>query len=166
MSARAKAVELVLMLAVSEETTVHQQEAPEVSFLGVILEIQRCSLTSGSKRRSGFLFTRRKSKKWCREGELNSRPHPYQGCALPLSYRGPASNRRVCYLNQTRMKSVLPREMHEKAMTEKRPPRDKESGSREDRLAEALRANLRRRKAAKRAAVDRSGRDRDTRSDG
>ena len=26
--------------------------------------------------------------KWCRGGELNSRPHPYQGCALPLSYRG------------------------------------------------------------------------------
>lgn len=23
---------------------------------------------------------------WCCEGGLNSRPHPYQGCALPLSY--------------------------------------------------------------------------------
>ena len=26
--------------------------------------------------------------KWCRGVELNHRPHPYQGCALPLSYRG------------------------------------------------------------------------------
>jgi hypothetical protein len=25
---------------------------------------------------------------WCRRGELNTRPHPYQGCALPLSYGG------------------------------------------------------------------------------
>ena len=24
--------------------------------------------------------------KWCCWGGLNSRPHPYQGCALPLSY--------------------------------------------------------------------------------
>lgn len=26
--------------------------------------------------------------KWCCWGGLNSRPHPYQGCALPLSYSG------------------------------------------------------------------------------
>ena len=26
--------------------------------------------------------------RWCRRRELNSRPHPYQGCALPLSYCG------------------------------------------------------------------------------
>ena len=25
---------------------------------------------------------------WCHGRGLNSRPHPYQGCALPLSYRG------------------------------------------------------------------------------
>ena len=25
---------------------------------------------------------------WCHRGGLNSRPHPYQGCALPLSYCG------------------------------------------------------------------------------
>ena len=25
---------------------------------------------------------------WCCWGGLNSRPHPYQGCALPLSYCG------------------------------------------------------------------------------
>jgi hypothetical protein len=25
---------------------------------------------------------------WCRRGGLNTRPHPYQGCALPLSYCG------------------------------------------------------------------------------
>ena len=25
---------------------------------------------------------------WCRRSELNTRPHPYQGCALPLSYGG------------------------------------------------------------------------------
>ena len=27
-----------------------------------------------------------RKKKWCCERGLNSRPHPYQGCALPLSY--------------------------------------------------------------------------------
>ena len=26
--------------------------------------------------------------KWCRQSDLNTRPHPYQGCALPLSYGG------------------------------------------------------------------------------
>ena len=25
---------------------------------------------------------------WCRQSDLNTRPHPYQGCALPLSYGG------------------------------------------------------------------------------
>ena len=35
------------------------------------------------------LFRRRLTyfQKWCCERGLNSRPHPYQGCALPLSYR-------------------------------------------------------------------------------
>ena len=34
------------------------------------------------------LFRRRLTyfQKWCCERGLNSRPHPYQGCALPLSY--------------------------------------------------------------------------------
>ena len=37
------------------------------------------------------LFRRRLTyfQKWCCERGLNSRPHPYQGCALPLSYRSP-----------------------------------------------------------------------------
>ena len=36
----------------------------------------------------GLLINNDSCGKWCRGGELNSRPHPYQGCALPLSYRG------------------------------------------------------------------------------
>ena len=31
----------------------------------------------------GFCWER-----WCRRSGLNTRPHPYQGCALPLSYGG------------------------------------------------------------------------------
>ena len=30
----------------------------------------------------------RKVFRWCRRGESNPRPQPYQGCALPLSYGG------------------------------------------------------------------------------
>ena len=30
------------------------------------------------------------AEKWCRRGELNTRPHHYQWCALPLSYGGSA----------------------------------------------------------------------------
>lgn len=30
---------------------------------------------------------------WCRREELNFRPHPYQGCALPLSYGGKLGSR-------------------------------------------------------------------------
>ena len=33
-------------------------------------------------------------RKWCRRKELNFRPHPYQGCALPLSYGGTGSRPR------------------------------------------------------------------------
>ena len=30
----------------------------------------------------------RQTKTWCHRRESDSRPHPYQGCALPLSYDG------------------------------------------------------------------------------
>ncbi len=45
-------------------------------------------------------FGSRRIEKWCRRSELNTRPHPYQGCALPLSYGGPTfpsfrSSRRI-----------------------------------------------------------------------
>ena len=32
------------------------------------------------------------AKCWCRRGELNTRPLPYQGSALPLSYGGGLSD--------------------------------------------------------------------------
>ncbi len=36
-------------------------------------------------------------KRWCRQKESNFRPHPYQGCALPLSYGGGTS---FCFMPQ------------------------------------------------------------------
>ena len=75
---------------------------------------------------------------------MNSRPHPYQGCALPLSYssvtivgRGAprAPGRRA--LLSARPDNVKAKRMENKPATP----------SREERLAEKLRENLRRRKA-------------------
>ena len=81
---------------------------------------------------------------------MNSRPQPYQGCALPLSYgstdwrtRAYPVRRRHCQpfrrLASNRLARALPRE-HMAAMA----GNEKE---REERLAAALRENLRKRKA-------------------
>ena len=39
-----------------------------------------------SKSLISAMFLESMQKSWCCERGLNSRPHPYQGCALPLSY--------------------------------------------------------------------------------
>ena len=77
---------------------------------------------------------------------MNSRPQPYQGCALPLSYgstfRGKRAYDGAARALSTRLAGIE-RDAHLGGMAEK----DKE---REERLAAALRENLRRRKAQSR----------------
>jgi hypothetical protein len=94
---------------------------------------------------------------------LNSRPQPYQGCALPLSYGSTFRGRRA-YEGGPGALSTRPfdftqdeveevgRDGHVAGMTAK----DKE---REERLAAALRENLKRRKAQSReiGAKDKKG---------
>jgi hypothetical protein len=81
---------------------------------------------------------------------LNSRPQPYQGCALPLSYRGEeegaysepnAPRKAKIVLTDRRMAFTCG------CMSEKPKP-DNGKAEREARLAQALRTNLRRRKLA------------------
>ncbi len=78
---------------------------------------------------------------WCRRRELNSRPTPYQGVALPLRYsgiqmaNGPETARGGGYSPAGRQ--------GQRVMKAK-------STSRQERLAAALRENLRRRKARER----------------
>ena len=93
---------------------------------------------------------------WCRRAGLNCRPQPYQGCALPLSYGG---ERRGGGYSQT----SSPREVqkvlsvtldargaarHAGAMSGRPTTPSDPKAAREAQLAQALRANLRRRKAA------------------
>ena len=75
--------------------------------------------------------------RWCRRSELNTRPHPYQGCALPLSYGGPPG---------ASMPQGTPGGQADMAASEYRETKEEK----QRRLAEALRRNLRRRKARQR----------------
>ncbi len=78
---------------------------------------------------------------WCCWRGLNSRPLPYQGSALPLSYS--SAGRGGPMLSDASLVKPLARNAglwHREFMT--KPP----TPSREERLAEALRTNLRRRK--------------------
>ena len=74
---------------------------------------------------------------------MNSRPQPYQGCALPLSYG--SILRKVAAYDGAAL-ALSRRGSHGGPMADK----DKE---REERLAAALRENLRKRKAQARAAA-------------
>ena len=94
--------------------------------------------------------------RWCCWGGLNSRPHPYQGCALPLSYssvtvaRCLGPNFDLCKRNLDPFLHV----MYGKCMERKTTPINKakkSASSREDRLKAALKANMGRRKAQARA---------------
>ena len=92
---------------------------------------------------------------WCCWGGLNSRPQPYQGCALPLSYssqpfllRKPPRRLGRGGLMSARLANVKDRLVarrvcqHGLDMSDANPP-----VSREQRLAAQLRENLKRRKA-------------------
>src|SRR3546814_4611519 len=87
---------------------------------------------------------------WCCWGGLNSRPHPYQGCALPLSYSSRPKGRAPIVM---RLRNVKP-SLRNTAFTGKAFPMGEERRGtvpREERLAAKLRENLRRRKAQARA---------------
>ena len=83
---------------------------------------------------------------------MNCRPQPYQGCALPLSYGGEKGEARLIanvggcgkgkigLIANERRGAVLAM-----SQTPPKPPQDKDDKA--ARLAAALRANLRRRKA-------------------
>ncbi len=88
--------------------------------------------------------------KWCHERELNSRPHPYQGCALPLSYRGACSRRAPIGACAPLVKLSLKPGLNESSTSGKAFHMSEHTNSettREERLAAKLRENLRRRKA-------------------
>lgn len=146
---------------------------------GVAL-VQRCSWTFVMKiqrsqtggRPSGDSRQQRRLAKWCCWGGLNSRPQPYQGCALPLSYSSTPfrqrlrtwSNRPVvrkacayaqasalCQASQARPRTcqiTCPDDMSLSTMTDSpRQPQPPADEARKARLAANLRANLKRRKA-------------------
>ena len=77
---------------------------------------------------------------------MSSRPHPYQGCALPLSYRGIRPRRAPIVASGANVKRCL----KERPNSGKAFHMSEGTGnkmSREERLAAKLRENLRRRKA-------------------
>ena len=99
--------------------------------------------------------------KWCRRTDLNCGPHPYQGCALPLSYGGISyrggqchfkTQLAICYpipvfwIDKNRWGSRMPR-----SLTSKEKPRISHSKVKMDRRAASLRENLRKRKLQERA---------------
>src|SRR5690606_14523354 len=88
-------------------------------------------------------------REWCCWGGLNSRPHPYQGCALPLSYSSrtmkvprrlsPCGRRAPLAFGRPLVKRARARQAG--GMSDETP-----GPTREERLAAKLRENLRRRK--------------------
>ena len=113
---------------------------------------------------------------WCCRRDLNSGPLPYQGSALPLSYgselgaplhSGAAGDlQRPCTPRSgPRPPLALEGVMPERTAPPK-PPKAAEKEQKSERLAEALRANLARRKAQKRArgaAASKAARNKDSR---
>ncbi len=111
-------------------------------------------------------------RRWCRRGESNPRPQPYQGCALPLSYGGQirGTGPIAKAIGGGKAKDRLDRKsfpvltafMTESpdvpATPETKPeptPEQKAKADRALRLAQALRANLKRRKAPAAATTPR-----------
>ena len=106
-------------------------------------------------------------RKWCCWGGLNSRPQPYQGCALPLSYsstpfpafarkaRGAPGQARPLAAGRHLVKQGLRKRsafVTSAGMTDHAPHASAAAkAERQARLAEQLRANLHRRKAQARA---------------
>jgi hypothetical protein len=89
-------------------------------------------------------------KKWCCQRESDSRPLPYQGSALPLSYGSDAGMAVTCH-NALPSATVLARACEPArlaCMTEEK-AKSKRVVERKNRQAAALKANLKRRKAPK-----------------
>ena len=85
---------------------------------------------------------------------MNCRPQPYQGCALPLSYGGEEEGAYSEPNAVGKDKIVLTdrRSAFTCGKMSRNPKPHNEKAEREARLAQALRTNLRRRKAAPAAA--------------
>ncbi len=128
----------------------------------VPLGAARCPMRAVPKRgASGRIWRISAGLGWCCWRGLNSRPLPYQGSALPLSYNsaGPAGgtvSRRMGSPTQPRCCTAPPTTLapprpprHLRAMTT--PPKPPAPDKRAERLAAALRENLKRRKAQARA---------------
>jgi hypothetical protein len=81
---------------------------------------------------------------------LNSRPQPYQGCALPLSYGSTFAEEAAPMGDRQSCQPALAA----KALAGQCKSMSKQDKSREERLAKALRDNLRRRKAQARELKD------------
>ena len=93
---------------------------------------------------------------WCCWGGLNSRPQPYQGCALPLSYSSTPFRLGPQRVRAPGQGALLPwglalssdwLDSRGRLRMPEKPPLT----PREQRLAAALRENLKRRKAQARA---------------
>jgi hypothetical protein len=99
--------------------------------------------------------------RWCRRRESNSRPHPYQGCALPLSHGGTKNSSEPCH-----RRIVLARgggKLYDSCVSEimeitkENKERSLARGHvRESALARALRENILKRKAQKSARYDKN----------
>src|SRR5262249_43177575 len=90
-----------------------------------------------------------KGGRWCCRGGLNSRPQPYQGCALPLSYGSTARFPPPLGGGEAGPMEKASRPVKRACTTFCNPPNRRPMDAkteREKRLAEALRNNLRRRK--------------------
>ena len=93
---------------------------------------------------------------WCHRRDSNPGPQPYQGCALPLSYRGEWRGaaianvaRRVKPQSALTALDVRDRAPHPSDMSPADDPPKPPPSERETKLAQALRANLRRRKVGR-----------------
>ena len=93
--------------------------------------------------------TERFGPRWCHDRDSNPGPQPYQGCALPLSYRGEEEGAYSEPNDIGKDKIVLTdrRSAFTCGHMSQNPKPHNEKAEREARLAQALRTNLRRRKA-------------------
>ena len=88
---------------------------------------------------------------------MNSRPHPYQGCALPLSYRGAVKRRAPIVPRAQKVKPSLQGWRcigNAFRMSEETDKNMSRAMTKEERLAAKLRENLRRRKAQAREITE------------
>ena len=92
----------------------------------------------------------RSGPRWCHDRDSNPGPQPYQGCALPLSYRGEEEGAysEPNVIGKDKIVLTDRRSDFTCGRMSQNPKLHNEKAEREARLAQALRTNLRRRKAA------------------